>query len=317
MARQPRLFYPGAFYHILLRGEDGQKVFNNKADYQYCLGLMEEGVERYGHKIHAFCCMPDHIHLLIQVNDVSLSRIMQNLSFRYTRWANQQRGREGHVFHGRYKAILFDPKAYLSDLTRYLHNNPLRAKASRKLDAYRWSSHRAYLGVDDLPWLTTNTLLEKFGKTPAQARKQYAKFIEEGKDEGFRRELVSGVKEGRLLGNKRFIDSVYQRAAKKKDQASKFQKITLARVVADVCGEYGIKEKELSAAGKNRTGSQARAIVAYLVRELPHLTLTDASTRLKRDVTTLSASVNRLLTRLEEDAELQKRLNRLKRRYRL
>jgi REP element-mobilizing transposase RayT len=109
MARKPRLHYPGAFYHVILRGNFRQDTFL---------------VERYRYRIHAFCLMSNHVHLAIQVGVVPLSRIMQNFCFRYTRWLNQQQERVGHLFQGRYKAVLLDADSYLLELTRYIHLNP-------------------------------------------------------------------------------------------------------------------------------------------------------------------------------------------------
>jgi len=102
MARKPRVHISGGFYHVMLRGNGGADVFFNEEDrYRFYL-LIQEGVERYGHRVHAFCLMSNHVHLVIQVGEISLSRIMQNLSFRYTRWVNGRQKRIGHLFQGRY-----------------------------------------------------------------------------------------------------------------------------------------------------------------------------------------------------------------------
>jgi len=108
MARKPRIHLPGGFYHVMLRGNAGQDIFLTDEDRYHFYLLMQEGVERFAHRIHAFCCMSNHIHLVIQVADISLSRIMQNLSFRHTQWMNKKQRRTGHLFQGRYKAILVD-----------------------------------------------------------------------------------------------------------------------------------------------------------------------------------------------------------------
>jgi len=90
MARKPRIHFPGAFYHVILRGNGGQDIFSIDDDRIRFLLLLQEGLERYKHRIHGFCLMSNHVHLLIQVGDVSLSKIMQNVSFRYTRYYNAQ-----------------------------------------------------------------------------------------------------------------------------------------------------------------------------------------------------------------------------------
>ena len=108
MARQPRLHVAGGVYHVMVRGNGGQDIFFEKGDRSHLYLLLQQGLERYGHRVHGFCCMPNHIHFVIQVQDLPLSQIMQNLSFRYTRWINTQLTRRGHLFQGRYKAILVD-----------------------------------------------------------------------------------------------------------------------------------------------------------------------------------------------------------------
>ena len=120
MARKPRVYYHGALYHVTLRGNAGQTVFFDNRDRTHFYLLVQEGIERFRHRIHAFCLMNNHVHLAIQVADIPLSRIIQNLSFRYTRWINWRQSRLGHLFQGRYKAVLVDADAYLLELTRYI-----------------------------------------------------------------------------------------------------------------------------------------------------------------------------------------------------
>ncbi len=116
MARKPRLHVAGGLYHVMLRGNGGQAIFFADADRYHLYLLLQEGIERYGHRVHGFCCMSNHIHLAVQVADIPLAKIMQNLSFRYTRWINQRKKRVGHLFQGRYKAILVDAEGYLLQL---------------------------------------------------------------------------------------------------------------------------------------------------------------------------------------------------------
>jgi REP-associated tyrosine transposase len=148
----------------MLRGNGGQPIFFADADRYRLYLLLQEGVERYGHRIHAFCLMSNHLHLAMQVAEVSLSKILQNLSFRYTRWVNRQQGRMGHLFQGRYKALLVDADSYLLELVRYIHLNPVRAGLVDEPSAYPWSGHWAYLGEEILPWLTTEWVLEQLDK---------------------------------------------------------------------------------------------------------------------------------------------------------
>ena len=195
MARKPRVHFPAALYHVMLRGNGGQDIFFEDADrYRFYL-LLQQGVERYGHRIHAFCLMSNHIHLAIQVAETPLSHIMQNITFRYTRWVNWHRKSSGHLFQGRFKAVLVDADSYLLELIRYIHLNPVRAGMVAAPEDYPWSGHRACLGLETIPWLTTDWVLAQFGTNPARARREYGKFVDLGKGDGRRQEFHSGVVE--------------------------------------------------------------------------------------------------------------------------
>ncbi|HET6421230.1 MAG TPA: transposase, partial [Geobacteraceae bacterium] len=189
MARKQRLHIPGGFYHAILRGNAGDPVFFDDEDRYRFYILLQEGVERYGHRIHAFCLMTNHIHLVVQVADVPLSKIMQNVSFRYTRWINWRQKRTGHLFQGRHKAFLIDRDEYLQQLVRYVHLNPVRVGLVREPEEYRWSSHRAYLGNELLPWLTADFTLDQFSGKIDKARLGFAVFVAAGMTEGHRPEF--------------------------------------------------------------------------------------------------------------------------------
>jgi len=102
MARKPRLHVAGGVYHVMIRGNGEQDIFYDVEDRSHLYVLLQQSIERYGHRVHGFCCMPNHIHMVMPVEDIPLSQIMQNLSFRYTRWTNTQQARRRHLFQGRY-----------------------------------------------------------------------------------------------------------------------------------------------------------------------------------------------------------------------
>src|SRR5205807_6833133 len=126
--------------------------------------------------VHAFCFMSNHIHLAIQVGDISISRIMQHLAFRYARYINRQQNRIGHLFQGRFKSILVDEDRYLKELVRYIHLNPVRANLVASPEEYVWSSHRAYMNQDEFTWLTQDRLLKRFHHDPQVAIRNYEKY---------------------------------------------------------------------------------------------------------------------------------------------
>ncbi|WP_243689309.1 helix-turn-helix domain-containing protein [Geotalea toluenoxydans] len=245
--------------------------------------MLQEGSARLQYRIHAFCLMTNHVHLLLQVSDIPLSRLMQNLMLRYSTWFNRKHQRIGHLFQGRYKAILIDADAYLLELVRYIHLNPVRARMLKLPDEHPWSGHRALLGKEVLPWYSTDYVLSLFDGELMTASKKYAEFVHDGLHEGTRPEFGCGSHEGRLLGDDSFADDALLRAKEKLPN-----RVTLDAVISEVCRCYGISESELAAAGKTRSASEARAVAAYVTREIPHLSLTELAQRMRREVSAIS-----------------------------
>lgn len=208
--------------------------------------------------------MSNHLHLAVQVAEVPLSKIMQNVAFRYTRWINRKQGKMGHLFQGRYKAILVDQDAYLLALTRYIHLNPVRAGLVKDPSAYPWSGHRAYVGRESLPWLTTDWVLSQFASHVDHARRCYQAFVMQGRDEGHRKDFHQGTQAGRLLGDDTFVKQAFKRAGQRLGR-----KVDLDRIIKGVCREYKLKEQDLSATGKHRRPAEARAVAAWIVRDVP------------------------------------------------
>ena len=207
MARKPRIHIPGALYHVMLRGNGGQPIFFSDRDRcRLCL-LIQEGIERFDHKIHAFCFMGNHIHLAIQTGKIPLSQIVQNFAFRYAAYLNKQRKRVGHVFQGRFKSILVDEAAYLSELVRYIHLNPVRANLVESPGDYTWSGHRTYLGKSPITWLSTEQVLTVFGASPDVSRSQYREFIDAALHSKQEIEFEKGY-ESSILGDNDFIKEV-------------------------------------------------------------------------------------------------------------
>lgn len=307
MARKPRVHFPGALYHVMLRGNGGQDIFFEDADrYRFYL-LLQEGVERYGHRIHAFCLMSNHVHLAIQVGAVSLSRIMQNIGFRYTRWINWRRNISGHLFQGRFKAVLVDADSYLAELTRYIHLNPVRAGMVKSPEEYPWSGHRAYLGSEEIPWLTTDWVLAQFGGSIARSRREYRKFVEMGRDEGHRQEFHGGgILDSRILGDDTFIERVLEQV-----EGRPARQIDLDEIMAAVCREYKIDEKDLASPGKYRKLSEARGMAAWLILETGYGTITELGKVTRRDATTLSTIAKNLQAKAKRDSALSDRMKQL------
>ena len=145
MARPLRITYPGAFYHITSRGNERKAVFKSKRDREKFLEYLESATQRYDAQIHTYCMMDTHYHLLLETPSGNLSQIMRHINGAYTTYFNVKRGRSGHLFQGRYKAIVVDIDQYAKELSRYIHLNPVRAKMVETLEEYEWSSYKFFI----------------------------------------------------------------------------------------------------------------------------------------------------------------------------
>ena len=303
MARKPRIHVDGALYHVMLRGNGGQTIFLSDDDHEAFEALVAEGVSRFGHRIHAYCWMGNHVHLAIQVADTPLSKIMQNLAFRYTRLFNRREKRIGHLFQGRYKALLVDADSYLLELVRYIHLNPVRAKLVADPADHAWSGHLTYLGKAHKEWLTTDWVLSQFALSTGTARKQYENFVRAGLREGHREEFHRERLEGAILGEDHFVEKIISRQA---TQSSR--RISLDAIMQAVAHAWEMGENALQSSSRARTFAQARSAAAYLVAEYGDVTLSSLAKLLNRDVSTLSTGAQAIRSALPNDPALRRRI---------
>ena len=249
----------------------------------------------------------NHVHLAVQVGNIPLSRVMQNVSFRYTRHINRRKKQVGHLFQGRYKALLIDADNYLLELVRYIHNNPVRAGMVKLPEQYTWSSHSGYLGNVHISWLTTDWVLSQFGKEKRRAIEVYQDFIRAGIDEGHRKEFHQGTTEGHILGEDRFVEEVLSRGSQKLSL-----KTTLKQILLKVCEEYDVGLDELSGGSRQKRITKPRSVAALLVRDVDHLSLTQLSLELKRDLSGLSQAASRLDRKMRKDRVLREKIDAIK-----
>src|SRR3990172_2353035 len=146
MARQLRIEFNGAFYHITSRGNLRDDVFFEDRDREKFLEILSKTKERYSYLLHAYALMGNHYHLLIETPKANISQIMQNINTSYTVYVNRKYQRSGHLFQGRFKGIIVDKDEYLVTLSRYIHLNPVRAGIVEKPDDYRWTSYAVCIG---------------------------------------------------------------------------------------------------------------------------------------------------------------------------
>ena len=181
MARPLRLECPGAVYHVTSRGNARQAIFLDKDDRESFLGVLASVVARFKWLCHAYCLMENHYHLMIETREGNLSWGMRQLNGVYTQVFNRRHTRVGHLYQGRYKAILVEKEAHLLELCRYVVLNPVRADLVKRPEEWGGSSYRATAGEAKKPvFLEVDWVLSQFGRRRAEAQKAYRRYVLEG-----------------------------------------------------------------------------------------------------------------------------------------
>jgi REP element-mobilizing transposase RayT len=206
MARPLRIEYDGAVYHITSRGNDKKKIYRDEEDRELFLSTLQKVNDKYNWYCHAYCLMDNHYHLVIETPDGNLSRGMRQLNAVYTQAYNKRHNRVGHVFQGRYKAILISKESHLLEVCRYVVLNPVRAGATRTPEQWKWSSYRGMAGLETPhPALTADWVLGQFAPRRAMAQKKYAEFVHNGIQGP---EIWKGIRGQIILGDESFTDKM-------------------------------------------------------------------------------------------------------------
>lgn len=264
MPRKPRIEYSGAFYHVITRGNQKQRIFKDSADFQKYLLLLTVYKNRTGSLIYAYVLMNNHVHLLIETKDIPLSKVMQGLNQTYTMYFNKRYHTVGHLFQGRYKAILCDREAYLLGLLKYIHQNPLRAKLTESLDSYPWSSHHVYTGKNNpLSLVDFDTVLRMFSENNGRARRKYREFMVDQDTLG--KDAVYATIDQRLQGDESFVEEVQAKSEQQVNKEKRKKAHSLAVMAKAVATATGVSLEELRSAtkqGRVMTGRRLMSVVA-------------------------------------------------------
>jgi REP element-mobilizing transposase RayT len=184
MSRPVRIEFPGAHYHVTSKGTNEQAVFLDDEDRAVFLNVVEGVVDRFGWLIHSYVLVDNHYHLVVSVPNANLSKGMRQLNGVYTQHFNRRHNRDGSLFQGRFRSVLFEPDPYLLPLARHVVLNPVRVKKTRSPNSYRWSSHRATAGIVGKPaFLHTDDVLGRFGKRQKENQRKYKEYIKAGNGE--------------------------------------------------------------------------------------------------------------------------------------
>ncbi len=333
MPRGPRLDAEDALHHVMARGIEKRDLFRNDADRTDFISRIEVLVPETGTAVYAWSLMPNHFHLLLRSGWAGLSAFMRRLQTGYAVAFNRRHRRTGHVFENRFKSILIQEDAYLLELVRYIHLNPLRAnlvRDMRGLDGYPWSGHVVLLGRRDAEWQSVNPVLQQFGRTTTQAVRAYRQFVSDGVAMGRRPELASGRiasgSEGRrkqsstrlfrdrrhtddrVLGSEAFATDVVKQARRRLDFVLDGNGIesALEGLLDEVCRELEVSAEEVRGEGRKRAVAQAREMIAdEAVRELRVPSIAVA-----RFLRVSPSAVSQMATRTRNRAARAKKLRR-------
>ncbi len=231
MARPLRLEYAGAIYHVTSRGDRREPIYDDDDDRTQWLEVLAKVCKRYNWRVHAYCLMGNHYHLVIETPEGNLSKGMRQLNGVYTQYYNRQHNRIGHVFQGRFKAILVDKESYLLELCRYVVLNPIRAQMINKMEKWKWSSYLATTGMQAAPdWLEVDWILSHFGVQRKRARQKFMNFVREGMG------LPSIWKDLRhqiYLGSDNFINK-HQKTLKEKDSLDEIPMLQKRKIAKSI-----------------------------------------------------------------------------------
>jgi putative transposase len=274
----------------MVRGVEGCRIFRDKQDREDFVFRIGRQVEKTGTKVLAWALMDIHVHLLNISGPQGISKFMRCLLTGYAVGYNLKYGRHGHLFQNRYKSIVCEEEPYLLELVRYIHLNPLRAGMVRtleELEGYAWCGHGALTGKRRSDWQETGYVLRQFNEERGKAIRGYRKFVEEGKGQGRRLDLVGGglirslggwsqvlslrdsgenvPHDGRILGGGDFVEEVLEEADRnlRRQLRLKGRTKSIDRVITEMCEEDGVSEGELRNGGQRKRVSELRARVCY------------------------------------------------------
>jgi putative transposase len=215
MARPLRIEYAGALYYVTARGNRGEAIFQNDNDRKDFLRILTRVCKHFNWLVHAYCLMDNHYHLLIETPNANLSKGMRQLNGVYTQTSNKSNNCAGHVFQGRFKAILVQRDSYLLELARHIVLNPVRLGKVRMAKNWRWSSYLDTAGLRQSPdWLTSESILAAFGKRKSSAQKKYQSFILQGKGQPA---PWDQLKNQVFLGSDEFVKTLQKKISANKD----------------------------------------------------------------------------------------------------
>lgn len=270
MARPLRIEYPGAWYHIMNRGRHREKLFDDVKDYRAFISILRESTTLLSVGVAAYCLMPNHYHLLVHTPLGNLSRFMRRVGGVYAQQYNHRHGLDGALFKGRYKSILVEADAYLLQLVRYIHMNPLEAGIVSKLDEYEWSSHKGYVSsAPKWSWLSKEKVLSMLGSSRSRPAASYLALMRAGNPEEVA-DFYSRKKISPILGGEDFLEWVREQFSEEKTNSDVPDSDILApdvdKILETVSRAYRVDVDTILQPHRGKT-NEARLVAIYLMRK--------------------------------------------------
>ncbi len=289
MPRPPRIHWPGGFYHVTLRGNHRRQIFFDDGDRHLLNRIVARAIEKFDSRLHAYCWMTNHVHLLIQIGAQPLGRPMRQIAAEYARAMQSKLDVTGHFFERRYGATLVDGDAYLLELLRYIHMNPVEAGIARSPAEYRWSSHHAYMNRRQEPWLTTDFALRIFAVERLRAIDAYQRFVSSATD--WRPPEVS--RGTAVIGSDDFMARIERSMAASRPRQG------LDALIAEACTRFEVTAERLGSPVRDPYITKVRAWIAYQSAKRGIATLSAVARELGRDEATIRAAIRRYPNELE------------------
>lgn len=262
MTRRLRLHVPGGFYHVTMRGNHRQPIFYRAADRDLLDRVVANSLEQTAAKVHAYCWMTNHLHLLVQVAEVPLGRVMLRIASAYARTVQLRKDTTGHLFERRYHALLVDADNYLLAVLRYIHLNPVEAGLTKDPAAYLWSSHRVYLGLEQKRWVTTRFAMRLLASRPEQAASRYRQLFESTGSSGCGNdELAPHPAQPQVLGDDAFLKQIANKKVCLRSCKS------FDELVQDCCDRFQITRELLVSRRRSAQLVAARAWLGHQAKD--------------------------------------------------